>query len=136
MLEAVHIIPQRQANDCGISCLAMLLGVSYEEASRAIREINPKSMAKNGLYIKELEQAGRLLGGSFKRRRKIDLESDTGILRLAHADHPHRMGHFVILQDGRIIDPADGGMVWDTLTYLEAHKFVPKTLLTLKKEAR
>lgn len=78
----IRVIPQRHDNDCGVACLAMLLGVSYENALVAVAQVEPDVCAK-GMWLKHLKAAAALLGYRLSMRRRFDLEADTGILNLS-----------------------------------------------------
>ena len=56
----IKVIPQRHYADCGVACLAMLTGVSYENALVAVAQTQPDVCIK-GVWLKDLRAAARLL---------------------------------------------------------------------------
>lgn len=119
----ITVVVQRAAADCGVAALAMILGKTYEEILVACGYDNPRVLT-DGLWTSELIRIALAFGQPLRRRRKFDLETDFGLLRLSD--------HVVVLKNGLIIDPADGS-VWDVDVYLATNKEEsPTTLLTPK----
>lgn len=98
---------QRYPGDCGVACLAMICGVTYEDALVALSRPCPEIRTK-GCWKKHLTQGAKALGFTLTTKRKFDLDGgDTGILNIVWKDlHAE---HVVVLWDGRIID-TDGGL--------------------------
>lgn len=120
----LKVIAQRHENDCGVACLAMLLGVSYENALVAIAQTEPNVCAR-GLYFRDLTAAAKRLGYRLTRRKQFDIEADTGILNLS--SHRWRYEHLVILREGLILET--DGTLWEAAVYLAHHKATSGTLL-------
>lgn len=118
----LRVIPQRHSSDCGVSVLAMLLGVTYEEALLAVGFEQP-SVLTSGVYAKHLTQAAKTLGVTLRVRRRFDLEDDTGILGVNSAKWTS--AHVVILREGLIVDT--DGTLWAPDVYQRVHgaKFGP-----------
>lgn len=125
MSEPIQVIPQRRSMDCGVAALGMLLGCGYEAANDAVIHATNGTGAKRGLYIKELEGAARHLGKPLTRLRKYDMASATGILSVRGDGR----WHFVVLKEGQIIEPDQGGQVWTAQLYLATNKMTAHTLL-------
>jgi hypothetical protein len=98
----VRMVAQRHPADCGVSALAMLLGVSYEDALIALGGEVP-TILRRGVWYPELRKAAKHFGATLVRKPKWDAESDEGIVRVTH----RRKGwaHVVLLR---------GGLFWDT----------------------
>lgn len=122
----IKMIPQRHKTDCGVSTLAMICEVSYEEALLAI---NKKGVIKDGVALRIVRNAARKLGRRLILKRAIDLDNDTGILGVRSPNWD--FDHLVILKDGMIIDGQDQ-TVWDYDSYFEAHSARYTSLLMLK----
>lgn len=117
------MVAQKHPADCCAAALAMLLGISYEEALVATSQIQP-GVLERGLYLNELERAAKQFGVKLARRRKYDLESDTGILNVL--DHKG-FDHVVVLRYGLFFNT--DLTVWEPEVYLAAHKAKAGTLL-------
>lgn len=64
---------------------------------------------KNGLHLSQIIEIAADLGTTLKRKRKYDLDTDTGILNCWITEHPPNRKpvnecHVVVLMDGRIYD--------------------------------
>lgn len=107
----VRVVTQREANDCGLVALAMYLGASYEDVLR-IAAVSDSTQARSGLWGRTMVTIAQRLGHKLKRRKRIDLESDYGILRLPD--------HCAVLRNGLVIDT--DGSIWEAETYLSHRK--------------
>ena len=105
-LPIIKAIYQRYNMDCGVACLAMVCGVTYEAALVAVAQQQPDVCA-SGVWTKHLVAGAKHLGFTLRKRQRFDLEADTGILNVSsglwHNDH------LVVLWEGRIID-TDAGL--------------------------
>ncbi len=120
----IQVITQRSKSDCGVSCLAMVLGVSYEDALVAVAAEAPRVMTC-GVWLTELERAAVRLGRSFRRRRKFDMEDASGILNVLSDAWPHN--HLVVLLAGMIFDT--DGTIWEAQDFLKVQQARPGVLL-------
>ena len=110
-LAMIQLVPSKghdAIGDCGICCLATLSGCSYEDVV-AIAVQHVGEAWKHGLYLTQIIAIGRDLGLNLKRRRKYDLDHDTGILNVTVTERPSnkkisRNEHLVVLMEGRIYD--------------------------------
>ena len=118
------VVPQRHKTDCSVACLAMLLGVSYEEALLALRL--PRVLTR-GVMMRQVLIAAKRLGQPLTFQRKFDLDTDTGILGVRSPEWPHE--HLVVLKDGLIFDTDCS--VWDWDVFLKIYKATALSLLTL-----
>lgn len=126
----VKVVAQKHGWDCGVSSLAMLLGLPYGDVAAAARALwGSTKPSKRGLGIYHLEQIAKHLGRKLTRvyRRRDYLAGRTGILGL-NGGSMCWAGHWVVLKAGAIVDP-DGGEVWDALEYVKKYKARPATLL-------
>lgn len=111
--------------DCGITSLAMLLGLTRTEAMTACGAIQPAA-AHSGMYPADLVRVATALGRTVKWRRRCDLEEGTGVLSVGKSGE----GHFVFLWEGRIVD--GNGELWlDAESYLKHYGYVAAGLLVL-----
>src|SRR4029079_453431 len=104
----IRVIPQRYDSDCGVSCLAMICGVTYENALVAVAQFAP-NVCISGMWLKHLESAALLLGFKLRRRRTFDWDTDTGILVLSR---PRLPLHVVVLREGLVIET--DGCLWES----------------------
>lgn len=115
------VVPQRGSTDCGIACVAMLLGVSYETALIAF-----KKEPVRGVKTREIHAAARRLGRRLHWSRKFDLETDTGLLAVRFASTEH----LVVLKEGLIVDT--DATIWEQDVYLAAYSGRAMSLMTLE----
>ena len=123
---SLSIIAQRTAMDCAVACLAMLCGVEYEVALAAFRH----NVSARGATIRQLQQAARRLKTTLVwSRRRVDVETETGLLCVRSAQWPN--DHLVVLKEGQIIDT--DWTLWDADVFLAAYKAKPISFLTFKE---
>lgn len=110
-------VGQRDAGDCGVAALAMLLDVPYETALRACHSA-PGVRLERGTSARQLVRAGRDLGADVRRVRAghYHLRRCCGVLGV---DLPDGRGHWVYVCGGVVYDP-DGG-VWGVGEFLATH---------------
>ncbi len=120
----LQVVPQRHKTDCSVACLAMLLGVSYEEALLALAVPH---VVKRGVMVRQVLVAARRLGHPLRFQRQFDLDTDTGILGVRSAKWPQE--HLVVLKDGLIFDT--DATVWDQDCFMAAYDAKAISLLTL-----
>lgn len=124
----LNIVVTRHPMDCGVVCLAMLCGVSYEEALMAFRS----NVCMEGVSIRQLQAAARRLGEVLRWSRRVsDLEAQTGILQV-RAIKEAPADHLIILKSGQVIDV--DASIWDLDVFLATKGFKPRSLLTLDTE--
>ncbi len=107
----LRVVTCREDSDCAITALAMFLGETYEDVLRAVTLSN-KTHGRHGLWRTEIVRAAKVLGHTLKTKRRYDLESDYGILRLPD--------HAAVLRNGLVID--GDGTIWDADAYLSGRK--------------
>lgn len=108
-LPVIQLVPSKghdTVGDCGICCIATLSGCSYEDVvAVAVQHVG--DAWKNGLYQTQIIAIAAAVGLNLKRRRKYDIDADTGILNCtvteAINDKPP-IAHAVVLMEGRIYD--------------------------------
>jgi ABC-type bacteriocin/lantibiotic exporter with double-glycine peptidase domain len=109
----LSVVPQRSRMDCGVACLAMLCGVSYERALLATRG----PVLDQGMRTRQIQATARRLGRALTFCRTVDLENDTGLLAVRSVQWPH--DHLVVLKDGLIVDT--DASLWDVDVFLSAY---------------
>lgn len=117
------VIPQRGHRDCAAACLAMLLGVTYERALLAFGD-----ELLDGADTRMVQRAARKLGAGLHLTKQIDLENDTGMLRVGAKDWPN--DHMVVLKEGLIVDP--DATLWDADVFLAVYEATAVSLLTVE----
>jgi ABC-type bacteriocin/lantibiotic exporter with double-glycine peptidase domain len=117
----LSIVVQRHKSDCSVACLAMLLGLSYEEVLVAFRH----NVIAKGATTRQILGAASRLGRPLRWTRKVDLEADTGLLALDSKKWPQQ--HLVVLKDELIVD--SDATVWDADVYLAAYEAVPLSII-------
>ncbi len=122
------LVRQRKDWDCGIAALAFYSHIPYEEVFVGVVRRLTKAEYRRGLYIIELIKVAADLGLKLKKVhwRKVDINEDIGILSINWKDQ--RDGHWVVLREGTIIDPADPS-VWSAEDYLREKEGRVATLL-------
>ena len=108
----LSVVPQRTAMDCAVACLAMICGVSYEQALVASGSVLDKGMA-----TRKIQATARKLGRPLKFCRTVDLETDTGLLAVRSTKWRH--DHLVVLKEGLIVDT--DASLWDVDVFLSAY---------------
>jgi predicted double-glycine peptidase len=94
----IAMVRQRHDNDCGVACLAMYLGISYEDALIAFGGEAPEVL-RSGVFWSQLKRAAANHGIKMVLRRKWE-PTDEGILQVRYRkDH-----HVVVLRHGLIFD--------------------------------
>lgn len=122
----VRVIKQREDSDCSVAVLAMLAGISYEDALRVACGVDDEG-ATDGLYITQLIAAAADLEITLKRRRSFNINTDSGILYLIDKKNDFNR-HVVILKKGVIIDTND--TIWfDPAKFLKFHNYKATMLL-------
>jgi ABC-type bacteriocin/lantibiotic exporter with double-glycine peptidase domain len=109
-LPIIKAIYQRYGMDCGVACLAMICGVTYETALVAVARKQPDVCAA-GVWSKHLVAGADHLGFTLRKRQRFDLDADTGILNVSSP--AWRNDHLVVLWEGRIIDTDAGFYMQD-----------------------
>lgn len=112
----LSVVIQRHGYDCGVACLAMLTGVSYEEALIATQL--PKVMT-TGMTTAQLRATAKRLGKTLTTKRAFDLEADTGILCVRSPKKWGHVDHLVVLKDGLAVDT--DATIWDADVFLAAY---------------
>jgi len=127
-LPIIRTVRQRHGADCGVACLAMLTGVSYEEALVAATN-KPETFCKSGLFPADLKRAAKALGYTLRAKKRFDLETDTGILWVLVPTFASP--HLVVLWEGLIID-TDGGLYKQDV-YMAVNEAKATTLFVAEK---
>lgn len=120
----IQIVLQRSEGDCGVSCLAMFLGRTYEEVLLAFRQ--PLTTMKYGARMQDLQRVSVRLGDPLKWHRRIDMESQEGILAVCFPKAA--FSHVVVLKGELIIDT--DATLWEPQDYLDYHEARPTSILT------
>lgn len=120
----LNVIPQRTNMDCGIACVAMLLGVSYEKALLAFGD-----ELEHGAKTRQVQAAARKLGSVLRLRRTFDLENDTGLLAVRSLKW--KADHLVVLREGLVIDT--DATLWEPSCYLQVYEARALSLLVVRE---
>jgi hypothetical protein len=125
----VSMIPQRHIADCGCATLAMLLGISYEDALLALGGEAPKIL-RGGVWLTQLQRAAAKLGSPLKIKRRWDAEFDEGIVQIRFKSGTGY--HVVLLRAGLFFDTQFE--VWHPDDYLRQRRAVTGPLLVREDE--
>lgn len=109
----------------------MLLGVPYENALVAAAQVAP-NVCMTGMWIKHMQAAARLLGYRLHRRRRFDIETDTGILVTNTKRPKHHPVHVVVLREDLVIET--DGCIWESELYMQQHQATAGPLLVAERE--
>jgi ABC-type bacteriocin/lantibiotic exporter with double-glycine peptidase domain len=112
--------------DCGVSTLAMLAGVLYEDALAVAARIQP-AVLQMGLTWDEMQAASKRLGLKTRLLRAYDIEEVTGVLNVTHRRKKDN-DHYVFLWEGRIVD-GNGEMWREPSDYLKHYNYRARWLL-------
>ncbi len=123
----LQVVIQRHGKDCGVACLAMLLGLSYEATLMAFRH----NVMANGATIRQLLAAAKRLGHTLHWTRKVDIENDTGLLALRSKKWPAE--HLVVLKDELIVDT--DATLWEAHVYLHVYEATPLSIIKMDDAA-
>lgn len=122
----LRVVTQRQQLDCGIACLAMLLGRTYEEVLLVSAQVLPDVYAA-GMTWRQLQAVAKRFGVSTKLNRYWERNPEScGALCVSAANWA--VQHLVVLKDEIVVDPEDGTL-WDLDVYLSVHKATTGYLL-------
>lgn len=103
----MRIVAQRAEGDCGVAALSTMLGIAYEDAYLAVSKVDRDRRGKRGLLNREIIAAAGHLGVPMRAKRRPDLDEDEGILCVNwNSRRMKYRGHFVVLYNGMVIDPA------------------------------
>lgn len=122
------MIPQRHIADCGCATLAMLLGISYEDALLALGGEAPRVL-RGGVWLTQLQRAAAKLGSPLKIKRRWNIDEDEGIAQIRFKSGAY---HVVVLRAGLFFDTSCE--VWHPDDYLKARKAITGPLLILVNE--
>lgn len=112
--------PQKEETDCGVACLAMLLGVSYADARKAVRT------CRDGLSRRQMQNAAKRLGKPLAWVSDGVFDS-VGILHLNNAERT--AGHYAMVMKGVVYNPADNLMWTDIDSYFKTKGWEPLGVL-------
>lgn len=100
----IRFVPQRRSTDCGVACIAMIAGVSYQEAFDAIGF--PAECEEFYTTHTRLTNALRRLGVSVSRRKFrswVDIPGPA-IVAVNHRSN-RQLFHWVTFDGRQILDP-------------------------------
>jgi ABC-type bacteriocin/lantibiotic exporter with double-glycine peptidase domain len=118
---SIEPVMQKDVADCGVACLAMLLGESYAAVRATIRQ-----RELDGLSNRQLRRIAHRFGKPLRFIRNGDLSEMVGIVDLQRPTNPERRagaweGHYVVLIKGALYNPADG-LIWTDIEAWLAHR--------------
>lgn len=127
---SIQVVVQQTHADCGVCCLAMLLGRPYSDIFMHSPQ-QVKLARKKGLTEGSLTRLAKKVGVKLSHRRVTDddLDEATGILFLG-ATKKGVDDHAVVMFNGTLIDPSDG-LLWDPSVYFRRFSFVPESLFEI-----
>lgn len=124
----IEPIMQKDAADCGVACLAMLLSIPYREA----RSVCPKKVGSDGLSVRQMQNIAKRLGCALSYSKLYD-EEDIGIFDLQRAgDDNDTEGHYVVFVKDTVYNPAQGEWWTDADTYLKESRYTVDGILRRK----
>lgn len=131
----VKVIGQRKNWDCGVACLAMVLGRPYGDVAAVARDliasgyIDATKVRRRGLTIQDVQLIADGFGQALEPvpRAAGYLSGRSGILGVL-GGQMDPAGHWVVLKAGAIVDP-DGSEVWSVEDYVSRTKARTVTLL-------
>jgi hypothetical protein len=116
--ETIRVTPGLADHDCAIVALSWYLGVCYADVLREAAFEDP-AKAKRGLSTLAMMRTAYKLGCTLRRRKRVDLHEDYGILILAN--------HAAVIRNGLLFEP--DGVVWDIDVYMaNKHGLIKKEI--------
>jgi predicted double-glycine peptidase len=112
----VTMVAQRHKADCGAATLAMVLGISYEDALIALGGQVPQVL-RRGVWFPELQRAAESLGVTLTLRKRWTADEHEGIAQVKFKDGT---AHVVVIREGLVFDTDLS--VWDPADYLKAQR--------------
>lgn len=129
--EPITVKPQMQQDvwDCGLTCLAMLLGETYDTLRPFVRAKKP-----DGLSTNQLRSIAKKCGKPLVFRTNVD-EEDIGILDLERQDPDtgEWEGHFAFYARDTVYNPAQGTWWMDTDAFCKEHRWRVVGILRRKR---
>lgn len=118
-------IMQKDAADCAVACLAMLLGVGYQQARSAC----PRNVGSEGLTPRQIRNVAKKLGQPLRYLKvgRFDPDNVVGVLHLQRpfVDSKDVDYHVAVIVNGVIYNPADG-LIWTSAEALnKARRWEP-----------
>jgi ABC-type bacteriocin/lantibiotic exporter with double-glycine peptidase domain len=121
---------QRAEGDCGIACLAMFIGRSYEDvlAAASASEFDVQ-IHRRGIYLTQIIRIAKRFGVTLRRQKTFQPDEVAGLLSVTlRSTAFERPDHIVILHEGLILEMAYQ-QVWDYEDFIREHKAKIGTLL-------
>lgn len=103
------VVRTRSHRDCGIACVAMIAGLSYEQVAAAARAEDWRGNA--GLHNRQVLAIAALVGLRLTPVRRYSLVTARGILRIRWTCARAQLapgGHFVVVDCGLVVCPSSG----------------------------
>lgn len=127
-LPILRVVLQRHEADCAVAVLAMVLGVTYEDALVAVAAEAPQVLHE-GTPIAAFKRAARRLGARVSVSGTYDLDASAGVLAVNADSWP--MTHLVVLRDGMIVET--DGLLWDADVFFRHYRAKPGPLFVVRK---
>jgi len=118
----IELIPMKDMGDCGVCCLAMLLGRSYKEITQHISPRSLKAAKREGITILHMCR----IAGAFGVRLIYEdhPEDDSiGILKFNRIKGYDDAAHAAMYLKGVLYNPGDGLLYTDVDSFLRYGKW-------------
>lgn len=122
----IEPVVQKDQADCGIACLAMVLGLPYQTVSAAI----PKRshVGHNGMSNRQLRNIAKRLGYPLTYIGRGRMFETVGILDLQRLSDPTNSrsaweGHYAVQLKTVLFNPADGAIWTDIDAFLKTRRW-------------
>lgn len=103
-VNTIRRVRQRKGSDCGVSCVAMVAGVSYQKAFNAFGFM--KGQKTFYTSHKKLEEALSKLGCEVQRRRFVSWDDISGCAILPVNHRCKRLNfHWIVFNGTDVLDP-------------------------------
>jgi hypothetical protein len=106
----VKLVLQRGQGDCAVAAVATLAA-----------KLDAEHRGRNGMHLARIVALGKRLGVILKVKRRLDLETDEGLLVVRWQRRRKNRLHLVVLAHGVIVDPADGQILPPDEYFVRAH---------------
>lgn len=132
---------QKDVADCGVACLAMLCGVSFETAMMSLPKTRRRAITNvEGMSVRQMCRAAKRMGRPLiwvaADKMAPDAIGIMGLSRPVDKSKPggNAEGHYVIYVRGTIWNPADGMWWMEADAFFKTRRWEPDGVLVRVEE--
>jgi ABC-type bacteriocin/lantibiotic exporters, contain an N-terminal double-glycine peptidase domain len=141
-LPVIEPVNMKDSADCGVACLAMLLGKSYGAVCEALPKRRRNAIVgEEGLNLRQMKLLATKLGSRLRYiHTQTEFHADSvGILCLCRPADPSKPtgkteGHYVVYAKETLYNPAEGLWWLDPETFLKTRRWEVEGILVREDE--